>query len=551
MNGKRTLIQWVTVGSVAAMLMSGCAAAPLSGYMRPVAPSAAPAAAEAAAEATSEAAMTEAAEASDGYGGGGETYSGGSSYQSQRATVTAGVVDDNEEWNDYLDYLDRHAYEWANKVDVRERYPIQVRDALARPVHDATVKVYDGDNQVFEGRTDTAGEVFFHPNAAPYARGGWQRGDYRVVAEKGYSARSQTFTRNGGGVWSLALDDTMPATRTQLDLVFVIDATGSMGDEIQKLKDSMAGVADQIARLPEAPDVRYGLVVFRDQGDDFVVRTHDFTKDLGRFQRDLASVWASGGGDEPESVNEAIHRTLNDLSWRGDDTVRLSVLIGDAPPNLDYSWQPFSYEKDMVEAVRMGVKFFPVGASNLSEQGEYIFRQIAQLSGGKFVFLTYEDASNPSSGPGTETTADVDNYSVSTLDKLIVRLVKEELAPLSGTVSMQTQPTPEPQPAVRLVAPASATQALPVLCMRDDLWAQFAAGALQDTPLLQTAPLPAAVLDGIEKGDVMCEATGGEGWRMLESGYAESVFQLGIAPEGQPVWVWDMRANQLMEMSSN
>ena len=93
----------------------------------------------------------------------------------------------------------------------------------------------------------------------------------------------------------------------------------------------------------------------------------------------------------------------------------------------------------MIEAVRRGVKIFPVGASGLNEQGEYIFRQLAQFTGGKFVFLTYADGSNPSSGPGVETDHDVDNYSVETLDRLIVELVQEELAPLP-------QIAQEPQP---------------------------------------------------------------------------------------------------------
>ncbi len=79
------------------------------------------------------------------------------------------------------------------------------------------------------------------------------------------------------------------------------------------------------------------------------------------------------------------------------------VLVADAPPHLDYGWEQFSYDEDMFAAVARGIKIFPVGASGLNEDGEFIFRQLAQVTGGKFVFLTYEDGSDPSSGPGTET----------------------------------------------------------------------------------------------------------------------------------------------------
>ena len=84
----------------------------------------------------------------------------------------------------------------------------------------------------------------------------------------------------------------------------------------------------------------------------------------------------------------------------------------------------------MVAALGKGIKIFGVGASGLDKQGEYIQRQIAQYTGGKFVFLTYDQASNPASGPGRETVHDVQNYSVDSLDRLIVRLVREDLAAL-------------------------------------------------------------------------------------------------------------------------
>ncbi|MEZ4581020.1 MAG: hypothetical protein R3A10_05115 [Caldilineaceae bacterium] len=58
-----------------------------------------------------------------------------------------------------------------------------------------------------------------------------------------------------------------------------------LSDEIDKLKASMADIADELARLPEQPDVRYGLVAYRDHGDEFVVRNFDFTDSLPQFQR--------------------------------------------------------------------------------------------------------------------------------------------------------------------------------------------------------------------------------------------------------------------------
>ena len=103
-------------------------------------------------------------------------------------------------------------------------------------------------------------------------------------------------------------------------------------------------------------------------------------------------------------------------------------LLADASTHLDYPGP--QYDDSMMAALGKGIKVFSVGASGLNKQGEYIQRQIAQYTGGRFVFLTYAQAHNPASGPGRETVHDVSNYSVETLDRLIVRLVSDELAQL-------------------------------------------------------------------------------------------------------------------------
>lgn len=355
----------------------------------------------------------------------------------QYEPVTAGMVDDNEQWRAYLDYRARHSHLWVNDRDVSERYILQVWDDRGQPVHDAQVQIYAEQGLYFEGRTDAGGRLLFHPLAVEQGYNQWNGqqtyptfpSEFEVVARKGRAQQRANFQRYGQEHWSISLPGAPVAAYTQLDLLFLIDATGSMADEIDKLKATMDRIAAEIAALPARPDVRYGLVAYRDRGDEFVVRAYDFTPDLGAFQHTLALLEADAGGDTPEALNEALHRSLLDLHWRADDAVRLVLLVADAPPHLDYG-EPFSYDEDMIEAVRRGVKILPVGASGLDEQGEYIFRQLAQFTGGKFVFLTYAQAGNPASGPGTETEHHVANYSVDTLDRLVVRLVQDELAKL-------------------------------------------------------------------------------------------------------------------------
>lgn len=337
--------------------------------------------------------------------------------------VTAGVVDDNADFAEYLAF--RARTQVAHRaLDIRERYLLQVRDGQGRAVADAEVLVRSPQGQAAWARTDSAGKVWLHPDAfdAQHAR------VYEVTARRNGVESRGYLQRGRKSALELRLDSAVAPDRARLDLVFLVDATGSMGDEIGKLKASLRSIADEVAGLPSRPDLCFALVAYRDKGDAFVLRSHDFTNDLGAFQRVLDRLQADGGGDEPEAMNEALHATVHRLAWRGDGATRMVLLLADAPPHLDYGGP--QYDQDMQAALGKGIKVFSVGASGLNPQGEYIQRQIAQYTGGRFVFLTYADAQRPASGPGRETVHDVRNYSVDTLDRLIVRLVREELGAL-------------------------------------------------------------------------------------------------------------------------
>ncbi|VTU40570.1 von Willebrand factor type A domain protein [Variovorax sp. PBS-H4] len=337
--------------------------------------------------------------------------------------VTAGMVDDNADFAAYLQFRQRTQVAHRER-DVSERYLLQVRNRRGDPVPDAEVAVQAASGAAMWARTDAAGRAWLHPRAFDPSGSAL----YEVAVRKNGRQGTAFLRRGQKSAVELVLNEGAVPQRAQLDLVFLIDATGSMGDEIGKLKASLRSIANEVARLPSRPDTCFGLVAYRDRGDEFLVRRHDFTDDLGAFQSVLDALQANGGGDYPEAMNEALHETVHRLSWRGTGATRMVVLLADAPPHLDYGGP--QYDDDMTAALGKGIKVFSVGASGLDKQGEYIQRQIAQYTGGRFVFLTYREASHPASGPGRETTHDVSNYSVQTLDRLIVRLVSEELAKL-------------------------------------------------------------------------------------------------------------------------
>jgi Mg-chelatase subunit ChlD len=335
--------------------------------------------------------------------------------------VTAGVVDDNADFSAYLAFRGRTRVEHRPR-DIRQRHLLEVKDRRGRPVGDAEVAVQGGSGYAMWARTDAGGRAWLHPDAFDPLRSP----QYEVVVRKDGAQSAARLARGQKSAVEVVLD-AAPPPRARLDLVFLIDATGSMADEIDKLKATLRTITAEVASLPSRPDICLGLVAYRDRGDAFLLRSHDFTNDVGAFlQQALYPLQAGGGGDYPEAMNEALHETVHELSWRGDGATRLVILLADAPPHLDYGAP--HYDEDMLAALGKGIKVFGVGASGLDRQGEFIQRQLAQYTGGKFVFLTYADAHRPGSGPGRETVHDVNNYSVDTLDRLIVRLVTEELA---------------------------------------------------------------------------------------------------------------------------
>ncbi|MBL8288146.1 MAG: VWA domain-containing protein [Rubrivivax sp.] len=337
--------------------------------------------------------------------------------------VSAGMVDDNADFGEYLAYRQRWPQIPRRDLDVAARVLLDVRDDAGRAVPDAQVRVRAGGRELpLWARTDASGTAWLMP-----------QGDSALAAAQRYEVEVSRGGASTRVLWQPGQKDRLQARiaaaaseRARLDLVFLVDATGSMGDEIDKLKRSMREVAEQIARMPAKPDLCFGLVAYRDRGDEFFVRGADLTSDLGAFRAVLERLQAGGGGDYPEALNEALHTAVHRISWRGEGTARLVVLVADAPPHLDYPGP--QYDQDLRAAQARGIKLFSVGASGLNPQGEYIFRQMAQFTGGRFVFLTYEQANRPASGPGRETVHDVRNYSVETLDKLLVRLVGEEMA---------------------------------------------------------------------------------------------------------------------------
>ena len=141
-------------------------------------------------------------------------------------------------------------------------------------------------------------------------------------------------------------------------------------------------------------------------------------------------VAAGGGGDMPEDLNAALEKTLHRLEWRQGRALRLAFVVADAPPH-HYVDAPYTYDQALLDASGLGVKFFPVASGGSDGTAEFVFRQLAQFTLGRFVFITEGGGSHHGSG-GSDYEVDPNDFRVEALDSLIVRLVGEELDAWSG-----------------------------------------------------------------------------------------------------------------------
>lgn len=341
----------------------------------------------------------------------------------QLPEVRAGEVDDNAGWEEYLQYRWNYQGPYVHDVDISERYIITALDGNNHPILDAKVTIWDGQVKLWEGRTFATGQTLFFPRAL----GNSQSRSFLVSIHKDGIARTFEMARDQQESWVGKLEQlNHRQNEIGLDVLFLLDSTGSMSDEIEALQSSILSIADQIDDFHPRPDLRFGLVSYRDRGDDYVVAMADFTSNVQRFSGQLDQIQAEGGGDYPESLNEALHVALHRLDWREEDSIRLIFLVADAPPHLDYA-QDFDYAQEMAIAAANAIKIFPIAASGSDDQAEYIFRQMAQFTQSRFIFLTYEEPSNGGE-PGDVSTMNVDSYGVQDLDDLVLRLVREELA---------------------------------------------------------------------------------------------------------------------------
>ncbi len=179
-----------------------------------------------------------------------------------------------------------------------------------------------------------------------------------------------------------------PAPEAAIEVVFVLDTTGSMSGLIEGAKAKIWSIANQIATAQPRPTIRMGLVGYRDRGDQYVTVRTPLTDDLDAVYTDLMGYSADGGGDGPESVNQALHEAVTTIAWTpraagaSESVLRLIYLVGDAPPHMDYE-QDVKYHESCEQAASRGIVINTIQCGTMTETTP-VWQEIARLAEGEY-----------------------------------------------------------------------------------------------------------------------------------------------------------------------
>jgi hypothetical protein len=356
----------------------------------------------------------------DARGDGGEAVSRPGSIGPAAGQLTAGEVNDFSKWEMWHDVsqedLAEHRALWQLYPD--HRHPVQLTHENGNPVVDVPVILRTRAGEViWETRTDNHGRAelwrgLMHQNK-------YEQDRLEIVALiGGKEVRLPTAQSVKSGLNARTIE--VPCQQqTTVDVALVVDATGSMGDEIAYLSSELEDVIRRSADSLSEADLRFGSVFYRDEGDDYLTRHANFTDEVESAVSFVRKQAAGGGGDTPEAVDAALQVALDSLNWSETAAARILFLVLDAPPH--HTDQHVDRMRRLTrQAAKMGVRIIPVVCSGMNKSGEYLLRSMALATNGTYTFLTDHSGIG---GKHLEPTTDL--YEVELLNNLLVRLIHE------------------------------------------------------------------------------------------------------------------------------
>jgi hypothetical protein len=326
--------------------------------------------------------------------------------------LTAGELSDFKKWKLWGDYSESEFKTWSTHWDIafQKRYCVQVQNIDHKPVVGENVYLVNNHTKdtLWHAVTDNTGKAELW--ASKYKD---DQTVYSIVCGSQWLHAPTIFEK---GINRITLKRTC-ALSSIADIAFVVDATGSMGDEIAYLQAELQDIISKTSDQHKEVTLRISSVFYRDRGDEYLTRHIDFQTDPAILTSFLKKQSAQGGGDRPEAVEDALTTALDSLSWQGAARTKILFLVLDAPPHD-------AAKNKMKELIRKaagkGIRIVPIACSGVDKSDEYLMRCAALATNGSYVFLTDDSGvGNPHIKPTT------DEFKVELLNDLLLRLIGE------------------------------------------------------------------------------------------------------------------------------
>ena len=350
------------------------------------------------------------------YGDGTVGGTNGSGFEQQAGQLTGAEWNDNDHFDAFVEKINGQSngwYEIAAKWNQIATKRIHVRvHHEGTPVALATVRLLESDGTpIYVAVTDADGDAYL------FWRLNSPEDDIPAMQLEIVTPNGQKVTRQVGEDREIEVEVDGAFAATKLDVMFMIDTTGSMGDELEYLKAEMGDVIRRVARESNV-SVRTSVNFYRDKGDEYELRYFDFRSDVDEAVSILAKQRAAGGGDYEEAVDTALDYAINQARW-DEDAVKLVFLVLDAPPH--YTAETVRTINDAItKAAEAGIRIIPVASSGVDTTCQVLFRTWAVMTGGTYTYLT-----DHSGIGGSHEKPDVEEETVELLNNMLVRIIKE------------------------------------------------------------------------------------------------------------------------------
>lgn len=345
-----------------------------------------------------------------------ESKDGQGGIQPQGGLVTAGEWNDLDNWAFYQKTLMKEPFkgfpdDWQMYTNHRIAVAITAKN---KPAANATVTLFRNDTPIWTAKTDNLGRAELWVGAFQKEKELNTTLLRLKVNEQWVSTAAISETQMN----RIALDETLPSPTNLVQIAFMVDATGSMGDELEFLKMDLKKVINEVQKTNNQLKISTATVFYRDEGDEYVVKHSPFTEDINQTTEFISQQRADGGGDFPEAVDKALVQ-LNQLQWQPEARTRIAFLVLDAPPHNKPAVIN-SIQYSVKTAAASGIKLIPVVASGIDKTTEFLMRFIAMYTNGTYVFITdHSGIGNKHLEPS------VGEYQVEKLSDLMVRLIKK------------------------------------------------------------------------------------------------------------------------------